>query len=73
MCTDGVMITEYYSTLPPQQESKFQVGSVHVNRKGSYEILAINNPQAKIRYQDGTETVCNLSALRRIEANLLSN
>ena len=67
------MITQYSSASTSQKESKFQVGSVHVNRNGSYEIVAIKHPHAKIRYQDGKETVCNLSALRRIEANMLAS
>ena len=66
----GAMIKQFSTTLPHQKESKFTVGSFHQNRKGLYEIVAINNPHAKIRYQDGTEAVCNLSALRRIAANL---
>lgn len=72
-CFYGVMIKEYSSTQMPQTVSKFEVGSVHENRTGAYEIIAIKNPHVRIRYQDGTETVCNLSALRRIEANILSS
>ena len=64
---------KFSSTSETQQESKFNVGSFHQNRKGSYEIVAIKHPYAKIKYQDGQEAVCNLSALRRIEANLLAS
>jgi len=61
------------SSLSPSinKESKFQVGSFHQNRNGIYEIVALKNPYASIRYQDGTERVCNLAALRKIEANIL--
>ena len=73
MCMDGLMIKEYTSTPSQLKESKFNVGSVHQNRKGVYEIVAVKNPYARIRYQDGSETVCNLSALQRIEANILGS
>lgn len=67
------MIKQSSSTPSQQKESKFNVGSFHQNRKGQYEIVAIKHPYAKIRYQDQSESVCNLSALQRIEANMLSN
>lgn len=66
------MIKQSYSTPTIYNGSKFQVGSIHQNRKGFYEILSLKIPCTTIRYQDGTEVVCNLDALRRIEANILS-
>ena len=68
-----MMIKQSSITPSRHKESKFNVGSFHKNRKGSYEIVAINNPYARIRYQDGTDSMCNLSALRRIEANILGS
>lgn len=70
---EDTMIKQVSSTSKACKESKFQVGSVHQNRKGFYEILALKNPYATIRYKDGTETVCNLNALRKIEANILTS
>ena len=67
------MIKQSFSTSTDHSEIKFNVGSTHQNRKGFYEIVAIRHPHAKIRYQDGSETVCNLTALKRIEANMLAS
>lgn len=67
------MIKERSTTPTPLKESKFGIGSFHQNRKGFYEIVTINYPHAKIRYQDGSETLCNLTALQRIEANILNS
>jgi hypothetical protein len=71
ICFGETMIQQ--SSLSPSiiRESKFKVGSFHQNRNGSYEIVALKNPHATIRYQDGTQKVCNLAALRKIEANIL--
>ena len=67
------MISQNCSTPPTNKKSKFQVGSIHQNREGLYEIVSLKNPYATIRYQDGREKVCNLAALQKIEANILSS
>jgi hypothetical protein len=67
------MIKELSTTPTRLKESRFSIGSLHQNKKGFYEIVAINYPHAKIRYQDGSETLCNLTALQRIESNILNS
>jgi hypothetical protein len=69
----GTMIKQISSTHAAFERSKFHVGSTHQSRRGFYEILSLKYPYATIRYQDGTENMCNLAALQKIEANILGS
>lgn len=50
----------------------FEVNGVYRNRVGQYEVLSINGPKMKVRYEDGTEAELNVNIQARIWENILA-
>lgn len=50
----------------------FEVNGVYRNRVGQYEVLAINGPKMKVRYEDGNEAELNVNIQARIWENILA-
>ena len=44
----------------------FEVGKTYQNRKGQYEVLVINEPKMRVRYEDGREAVFTVEIQARI-------
>jgi hypothetical protein len=44
----------------------FKIGEEYRNRNGHYEVLAINDPKMRIRYEDSSEVVVTIAIQARI-------
>jgi hypothetical protein len=51
-------------------DARFEVGTVHRNRRGMYVVVSATETSASIRSEDGAMFTCEIANLRRIEDNL---
>ena len=47
-------------------DHSFEIGKEYRNRNGTYEVLAIEGPEMRIRYKDGRETVVSIDKEARV-------
>ena len=52
---------------------KIEVGQQYRNRIGVYEVLAIQEPKIRIRYEDGHEDVVTIAVQERILRRILAD